>query len=171
MPLYVGPDLVDCPFSPVGGTSVRRKDIALYSYTSTTQDLVDGNLIDADLTSSTYGLGKSCAMHAAASVCYSVGFVDHAVDASAWGAGATAYPSIEPSVCRLIKVVVAGVKVDAVTDGSTTIGARQMGSAGTAGAVTNGTVGTHDAYCVGVALEGDGSGTSADVLVFPRWFA
>lgn len=153
MPLFVGPALFD-------DAAQRGKQLALFSYTSTSVDLVNGNLLMADLSTSTYGLGKSSAVYGATANAYCQGFVDHAVDASEYkNYGSVRY--------RLIKVVVAGVKEDAVTDGSTTIGVYQIGS-GTAGACTNGSA-DDEAYCIGVAMETDTS-TAADVLVYPRWF-
>ena len=158
MPLYLGPCLRD-------DVDQRGKGISLFAYPSTTVDLVDGNLVSAVLATTTYGAGKSVEKFAFATSYFpaSVGFVDHAVDASQ-------YKYDQVGIPRLIKVVTTGVKVDVVTDGSTTVGSYQVPAPATDGACTDGATTTDPGYAIGVAMDGDGVGTSADVLVFPRWY-
>ena len=149
--LYLGPALFD-------DTSARRKALALFSYPSAATDLTDGMIVSAVLATTTYGAGKSVQQSAAA-VAYTVGAVDHAVDASLWDDLNLGGPH------RLIKVVVAGVKVDALGDGSVTIGSAVVG--GAAGVSSNATIGTNDGYIFGVALEDDSP--TYDCLIYPRW--
>lgn len=143
--------------------TTRDKDVRLFHYASTTVDLLDGSLVEADLSVSTYGLGKACKKSVAGTPIASViGPVDAAVDASAITTGGFS------ALYRTIPIVVAGVKADVQSDGSTTAGQAQMNgaAAGQATDMTNG----HEHQVFGVALEADAANV-ADMLIYPRWIA
>lgn len=150
MPLYIGSAEFD-------DTSARRKAVALFAYPSTSVDLTDGMVVEAVLATTTYGAGKSLQQGSAACA-YSVGCVDQAVDASE-------YANQGCGTARLIKVVVAGVKVDALGGGSVSQGVFVVG--GASGTAVNGTVASNSAYGFGVALEDDAP--AFDCLIYPRW--
>lgn len=153
MPLILAASLFD-------DTSARRKCIDLFSYTSTAQDLLDGNILEMT-TGTTYGLGKQVQRTSGAHT-YVVGPVDHAVDASAYADLA--------GVHRLVQVVTAGVKVNAITDGTVAQWDTLLADASGQGSpIAAGTYQT----CFGMALEADsgtGAGSTCDVMVYPRVF-
>jgi hypothetical protein len=148
--------------APAGSSAiVQQKAVAAFVYDNTTVDLTDGMLVEADLTTSTYGLGKHVVKSTTTIGSKVVGPVDEAVDASTL--------SEDKGIYRTINVVVAGVKKNVLTDGSTTAGSAQTQSSGTAGAATD-MAGGDEHQTFGIALEADsGTPTTADILILPRW--
>ncbi|MFH1569063.1 MAG: hypothetical protein ABIL09_13790 [Gemmatimonadota bacterium] len=155
------------PVNRVVGSSTTPhygQTIVPFHYPSTTQDLVDGHVMQIALGTSTYGLGRSVEIATASTPCpYVAGVCDQAVNVDStnplneYGFSSTTY--------RQINVVVAGAKADVRTDGSTTAGSAQMIS-GTAGYATDMTA-TNEHNVFGVALETDTTtGTiSADMMI------